>query len=134
MKNFFLLTAFITLVSFSFTSCKKKDKVETTTEKVQHKWTLVNVVSNSHDSGGDHIITIPGSAGDYVDFNSNGTYTSLTGGTSDSGNYSVVSDSQISIDGDVYTIKTLTSAQFVLYLKDETSATEYDEATINLSR
>ncbi len=134
MKKILLFTAFITLISLSFTSCKKKDKEETTTEKVQHKWTLVTVVSNSHDAGGDNIITIPGSPGDYINFNSNGTYTSFTGGTSDSGNYSIVSDSQISIDGDVYTIKTLTSAQFVLYFKDEISATEYDEATINLSR
>lgn len=128
-----LLFVLITMTAMSFSSCKK-DKTETTTEKVQHKWTLVSVVDNYHDSSGDDITTTPGSTGDYITFNSNGTVTTVVSGATESGNYSITSDTQITIEGDIYTIKKLTGSEFVLYSKTDISSTEYEEVTINLKR
>ena len=134
MKKLLLFTTAIILLSFSFSSCKKKDKEETATEKIQHNWSLVSIVTNSHDGSGDDITNIPVSQDDYINFTSNGTVTSFVGGINDTSSYSIISDSQIIIDSEPFTIKTLTSSQLVLYSKDEISATEYDETTISLER
>ncbi|MEO7121002.1 MAG: hypothetical protein ABIY62_07895 [Ginsengibacter sp.] len=130
-KSLFLTT--LVLAVFFFTSCKK-DKPQTTVQKVQNKWTYVNSVENDHDSTGDHITTTPGASGDYIQFNSDGTVISVVDGQSDSVSYSVISDTQISIDSELYTIKTLSSNQFVLYFKQTVSSTEYSEVTINLKK
>lgn len=130
-KSFFLATLILTV--FIFSSCKK-DKTQTTAQKVQYKWTYVNSVENDHDASGDDISTTPGAAGDYVQFNSNGTVISMIDGQSDTVSYSVISDSQISIDSELYTIKALSSSQLVLYYKQTISSTEYSEVTLNLKR
>lgn len=101
---------------------------------MQHNWTVVNEIDNSHDASGDNIDTIAGVSGDFINFNSNGTFTSQFDGSTDNGTYSLISDTQISLNGQTFTIKTLTDTQFVLYGKDVISATEYDESTINLKR
>ena len=132
MKKVFLFTTAIILLTLVFSSCKK-DKAQTTTQKVQHNWTFVSETDNSHDATGDNIDTIAGIQGDFVNFNANGTLTSQFDGSADSGIYIVSSDTEISIDTEVFTIKTLTDTQFVLYAK-EGSATEYDETTITLKR
>jgi hypothetical protein len=67
-------------------------------------------------------------------FNSNGTVTSFMDNQTDTSTYSVISDTQIAIDNELYTIKTLSSNQLVLYVKEITSTTEYSELTINLKR
>ncbi len=134
MKRLFLFTGVLLVLSFFFSACKK-NKDETTAEKLQHKWTIVNLIINYHDISGDDVQTTPAALGDFIDFNSNGTtYTSKSGGSSGNGTYSLISDTQISIDGDTSTIKTLTSSQFVIYLKEVYSASEYAELTINLKR
>lgn len=132
MKKLFFFAVIATLV-IGASSCKK-DKTETTAEKIQHKWTLVSIVDNYHDSTGDDITTTPGSASDYISFNSDGTVTTFISGTSESGTYTITSDTEISIEGDVYTIKKITSSEFILYVKDVVSSTEYEEITINLKR
>jgi hypothetical protein len=67
-------------------------------------------------------------------FNSNGTVTSFMDNQTDTSTYSVISDTQIAIDNELYTIKILSSNQLVLYVKEITSTTEYSELTINLKR
>ncbi len=131
MKKKFLIFASIILSASVLFSCKK-DK-ETTAQKVQHNWTIVSEIDNFHDASGDNRDTTISVPGDFINFNSNGNYTSQFQGTSSSGIYSIISSSQIIIDGDTATIKTLTDSQFVLYAKQGT-ATEYDEITINLKR
>jgi PBP1b-binding outer membrane lipoprotein LpoB len=130
-KNLFVTALILTAVFFS--SCKK-DKPETTAHKVQHKWTYVSSVENDHDATGDNITTTPGDSGDYIMFNSNGTVTSFMDNQTDTSTYSVISDTQIAIDNELYTIKILSSNQLVLYVKEITSTTEYSELTINLKR
>ena len=132
MKKTLLFTIAILSLSLAFTSCKK-DK-ESTTEKLQHNWTVQSTIENTHDASGDDIITTPGVSGDFINFNTNGTVTSHFEGSDDSANYSVLNDNEISIEGYTYTIKTLTNNTLVLYIKLPNSATEYDEFTINAKR
>lgn len=133
MKKVFLCTTAIILIVSVFTSCKK-DKAQTATQKVQHSWTLVNVVDNSHDANGDNIQTTAATSGDFMDFKSNGTVSFQIGGQPGTVSYSMVTDTQLLFATETFTIKTLTDTQLVLYIKDAISATDYDEETINLQR
>ena len=133
MKKVFLCTTAIILIASVFTSCKK-DKAQTTTQKVQHNWTLVSVVDNSHDANGDNIDTTAAVSGDFMNFSSNGTVSLQVGGQPGTVSYSMVSDTQLLFATETFTIKTLTDTQLVLYIKDAISATDYDEETINLQR
>ena len=65
MKKVFLCTTAIILIASVFTSCKK-DKAETAAQNVQHNWTLVRVVHNSHDANGDNINTTAAASGDFM--------------------------------------------------------------------
>ena len=133
MKKVFLCTTAIILIASVFTSCKK-DKAQTATQKVQHNWTLINVVDNSHDANGDNIQTTTAASGDFMDFNSNGTVSFQIDGQQGTVSYSMVSDTQLLFATETFTINTLTDTQLVLYIKDVISATEYDEETIYLTR
>ena len=133
MKKIFLFATGVILLGSAFTSCKKKDKPETVAQKLQHNWIVVNVITNYHDASGDNIENIPGTSADFINFNANGTVTSHFDGSDDNGTYAVISDTQVSINGQTYTIKTISSTQLVLYAKEGT-ATQYDEITINLKR
>jgi hypothetical protein len=132
MKKILSLTASIILLGLISFSCKKAK--ETTAQKLQHKWTIVSEVDNSHDSGGDDINTSVGVAGDFLNFNADGTVTSQFEGSADTSTYSLISDTEISISGETFTIKTLSDTQLVLYIRDIISATDYDESTVNLKR
>jgi hypothetical protein len=133
MKKVFLFTTAIILLTLVFSSCKK-DKAQTTAQKVQHNWNFVSVIDNSHDATGDDITTTNGVSGDFMNFVSNGTISSQFDGEASGGIYTIPNDTEILIDGQTFTIKTLTDTQFVLYIKDVISATDYDEETINLKR
>ncbi|MDQ2721517.1 MAG: hypothetical protein M3Z26_17405 [Bacteroidota bacterium] len=131
-----LLSIAISLIFLTFIfSCGKKDQPQTTAQKVQNKWTIVNIIDNTHDSSGDQRDTIVGTPGvDFFNFGANGSLTGHLMGGDANGNYSIVSNTQISINGQVFTINALTGSQFVLYGKNVVSTTEYDEETINMKR
>ena len=133
MKKVFLFTTAVILLISIFSSCKK-DKAQTTAQKVQHKWAVVSIIDNSHDATGDYADTLTGTSDDFMNFSSNGTATIQIQGQSSPFSYSIISDSQILLATETYTIETLTDAQLVLYVKDVISSTEYDEETINLKR
>lgn len=133
MKKAFRLAVAILLLASIFPACKK-DKAQTATQKVQHNWTLVSIVDNSHDASGDDIQTTNGISGDYMNFSSGGTVTFQITGQMGTSSYSMVNDTQILLATETYTIKILTNSQLVLYVKDVTSSTDYDEETINLKR
>ena len=138
MKKAFLLTASFILFAFLFSSCKKNkdEKSQTVAERLQHNWTVDSLTSKYHDASGDDIQTINGVAGDFIDFKANGTLTSHFDGEDGMGNYSIISDTEISINGETITLKTLTNTKLVLYSKyvDPDYPGEYEEQTINLSR
>lgn len=132
MKKILLLTTTI-LLSLCFLSCKK-DKDETVAQKLQHKWSIENTIENYHDASGDDITTTLGTPPDFINFSANGTYTTHSDGYDDNGIYLVLNDTQVSIDGDTVTIRTLTDKKLVLYSKFSYSTTDYDEFTINAKR
>jgi hypothetical protein len=130
-KLLFALFAITTL----FTACKKKDVEKTTAEKLIAKWKVSSYVENDYFNNTNHSATTQGGTTDYVDFRTDGKVYSKEGSSSeDVADYSVVNDNTVKIDGDDYTIKTLTDTQLVLYYKDQTSTQplEYYELTFNL--
>src|SRR5664279_2375195 len=122
MKKVILSTTAIILLASLFLSCAKKDKPETVSQKLQHNWTIINEIDNSHDASGDHIETMTAITGDYINFSSTGTVTSQFRGLPGSATYSLINDTQILINGRTSTIKTLTDTQLVFYDKEEISA------------
>lgn len=125
----------------AFTACNKKKTTDitplTTAQKVQNKWNLVMVTDNVYTGTTttlDYIDTLAlGVAGDYIEFKSdNKAYTSFTGGK-DTLPYTILSDNQMTLDGDTFAISTLTTSQFVLTFRDRSTNPWYDNV-ISLKR
>ena len=107
---------------------------QTTLQKVQAKWQLVNIVDNDHYSGSDHISTTTGSSTDYFDFRTDGNIYYSIGSYKDTVTYSLPTDTKILINGtETYDIKTITSNSFIIYQKDinANNAAEYNEETFS---
>lgn len=128
----------ISAISILFmTSCKKTDKPQeqTTIQKIQGTWFLQNIVDNYHSSGVDHIYTTSGISTDFFEFRNDGKiYYSVTG-YRDTIPYTLIGDTKIIIGGtDSYDIKTLNANSFIMYKKEMTGGSDYDEETINLKK
>lgn len=125
-------------ISFVFACKKKVDKNNdnsATIEKLQSRWTFLNYTTNNYYSNSDHLNTISGTAGDYLEFVSGGRlYLRLLSFT-DTSTYSVISNNRIVFDNtDTFDIKTLTESQLVLYNKKVYPKGEYQEQTYNLQK
>lgn len=138
MKKIITSIAIVTLVTFYLTACKKSSDTQqpqTTLQKIQNKWLLVNVVDNDHYSGSDHITTTPGTSNDYFDFRADGKIYYSIGSYKDTVTYSLPSDTKILIDGtETYDIKTLTSNSFIIYLKDISGLPDFFEETMTMKK
>ncbi len=135
MKPLLLVLIVVFSISLITPSCKKKDAEKTTAQKLQNKWTFLNATDNNHYSGADHIVTINGNAGDYMDFRTNGKVYLRLQSSLDTSTYVLSGDTKIIFDGtDTATIQTLTDNALKLYIKDIVSAGIYEEITYNLSR
>ena len=135
MKSLLFILVLIFSISLITPSCKKKDAEKTTAQKLQNKWTFLNATDNSHYSGTDHIITITGNSGDYMDFRTDGKVYLRLQSSQDTSSYVLSGDTKIIFDGtDTATIQTLTDNALKLYFKDIVSASIYEEITYNLSR
>ncbi len=133
MKKVFLFTTAVLLLSVFFVSCKK-DKLETVTQELQHNWSIESTIDNSHDSKGDHTVNTPGTSEDFLKFNSDFTAAWHIEKSGDAGTYSIINDHEVSINGRVFTIKTLNDKTLVLYINESYSSTDYTELTINATR
>ena len=135
MKPLLLVLIVVFSISLITPSCKKKDAEKTTAQKLQNKWTFLNATDNNYYSGADHIVTINGNAGDYMDFRTNGKVYLRLQSSLDTSTYVLSGDTKIIFDGtDTATIQTLTDNALKLYIKDIVSAGIYEEITYNLSR
>lgn len=138
MKKLLLSTASFILLAFVFSACKKnkEETAQTVAQKLQYNWTIDNYIYNYHDADGDERDTIPGVPGDFMNFKADGTLTTHFEGEEGNGIYLVISNTQVSINGQTFTIKSLTSTQLVIYSKgiDPDFPGEYEEETLNLSR
>ncbi len=127
-----LLPLFLGLMIAS-ASCKKEDK-ETTSTKLQHRWSVNSYIENDRVNGEDDITTTPGTAGDYIDFTSTGTANFRLENIDASVPYSVTSENKLLLGVQSFDIKTLNQNALVLYSKETQDADNYSELTINLSR
>ncbi len=127
-----LLPFILGLLIFS-SSCKKEDK-ETTTTKIQHRWTVNSYTGNDRIDGQDNTYTTQADPGDYMDFTSSGTANIRLESTDLSVPYSVTSEDKLTLGGQSFDIKTLNKNTLVLYSKDTQDANNYSETTINMSR
>lgn len=72
MKRTFLLLALMSAILVAVISCKKKNDPETTAQKIQAKWQIINIISNDHSNGTDDLLNETGDPGDYYDIRSDG--------------------------------------------------------------
>ncbi|MBA2249686.1 MAG: hypothetical protein H0W12_05795 [Chitinophagaceae bacterium] len=131
---FLILSVFLMLI---IASCNKKDSntPAATAASIQHKWTFLNAAVNQYYSGANHNVVVTGNSGDYMDFRAGGNLYVRILSSQDTSSYSLIGTDKVVFDGtDTFTIQTLTNTTLKLYNKSVTSATEYDEATYNLSR
>ena len=137
MKKFITSIAAATILICSMPGCKKSSDTQqppqTTLQKIQAKWFLATDVYNDHYSGTDHIVTQLG-ANDYVEFKTDGNVFSSVSGSTNTTTYSLISDTKLKVDTDIYDIKTLTSNSFILYIKTLYSGSDYDEETITFKK
>ena len=135
MKTLLLLLAFAFSISSITFSCKKKDAEKTTAQKLQNKWTFIDIIDNDHYAGADHVITLKANAGDYLDFRTNNKVYSRFQSQPDTSDYKLLGDTKVVFDNyDTLTIQTLTDNTLKMYAKDVTSTTIYEEFTYNLNR
>ncbi len=136
-----LFLIIITLSSLLFIiSCNKKDKttpVVTTIEKLQHKWNFNTETDNDYFSGANHVTTLNGNPGDYLDFRTDGKAYSRFQSSDDTVTYSLLGTNKIIIDNlDTLDIQNLTDTNLKLYFKYVYSPNPlgYFETTDNLTR
>ncbi len=140
MKKIITSIAIVTLFTFCLAACKKSSDTQqpqTTLQKIQNKWLLVNITDNDHYSGSDHITTTPGTSTDYFDFRADGKIYYSIGTYKDTVTYSLPSDTKILINRiGTYDIKILTSNSFIIYQKNinVNNVAEYDEETLTWAK
>ena len=137
MKKLITLMAVATLLIFSLSSCKKTDEIQTPKTVIQKKqanWQLSNYYGNDHFGGADHITNITGTAGDYIEFRTDGKVYYSIQGNKDTTTYSLLTDIQFLIGGSMkYDIKTLTDNGFIFYGKDVSGA-DFLEETFTMKK
>ena len=122
MKKILLFAMLLSTVVM--TSCSKDSAKPT----LVGKWQLV-----SYDYKiGTISAPINVTAADYVEFKTNGTVLTNISGQSKSVPYSI-NGSNVTIDGDLYTITTLTSSNATLYITSGTGSSKSEE-TITLKK
>lgn len=112
-----------------FSGCNKpKDEIS-----LKGEWNVDNVITKEYRSGSVNTITEPGDGYKY-NFQDNGNLL-ITGFLSGSTvPYTMLPNSKVEIDGDVYEIRNLTASAVTLFVHVDYNADEYDELYINLKR
>jgi hypothetical protein len=140
MKKF-LISAL--LFATFFYACKEDDTVIeepiialTTAEKIQHKWDLVSIIDHNYVGTSttlDYKDTIVIGAGNFMDFRSDNKVYSSMDGDLDTVPYQIVNDQTILFDGDVFTISSLTTTDFIFKYEERTDDPYFDNI-VTLSR
>ena len=120
-------------------ACKKKDTdnevYNAALGKLIGKWTFVNATTNEHYSNADHITTLSGNPGDYMDFTNGGKVNLRFFSVQDTSKYTLIKNTQLVFDDvDQFDLKTLTATELVLYRKIVYSAAAYKEETYSLKK
>ena len=114
-----------------FTACKKDPAVEVS---LTGKWNVETIVTIEYRNGVlINTITEPGDGFKY-DFQTNGNLlisSFLNGSTT---RYTILANSKVEIDGDIFEIRNLTASQVTLYFRQDYVPGEYDDLFINLKK
>ena len=122
----------LSLIVMILLAACKKDKEETVS--LLKKWTVENVVEIEYENG---ILTDtdtePGD-GATMDFQDNGhLVVTYPGNTNESLSYSMLPDTKVDIDGDIFEIRNLTASGVTLFTLEDLGSWRY-ETFINLKR
>ena len=127
----------LAILVMALVSCKKESttKPKTTQEKLLGKWNWVSEVVNNYYGGMPHITTYNFSAGDYMEFKSDGKITQYNSGFAMTYDYGISSDTKIWLGFayNIYYLKVITESDLQLYKKDVSRA-DYYESTLNFKR
>ena len=125
------LLAFSLLGMVLFTACKKDPAVE---PSLTGKWNVETIVTKEYQNAVlINTNTEPG-AGFKYDFQTSGSLlisSFLNGSTHP---YSILANSKVEIDGDIFEIRNLTASQVTLFFRQDYAPGEYDDLFINLKR
>lgn len=126
-----ILSTFVIILFFG--ACKPDPEIAP--PSLVGKWNVVNYQTKEWINGtvvsDDNYI---GKPADYFDFKSDNTLSFNIDGFGLNVNYQLQTDSKVVINGDTYTIQTLTANNATLYLKYNYTSTNYDEEIINLRK
>lgn len=138
MKLSFRYFLFVILATGIFSACKKDSDSDANNKamaKVLGKWTFVSASTNDHYSNADHIKTLAGAPGDFMEFMNNGKATLRLFSSQDTSKYTLVGGSKLIFDDvDQFGIKTLTETDLILNRKIVYSSAAYKEETYTLRR
>jgi len=142
MKKFFaLLFLFGVLFSACNDDSDSDDNMDvatekTTTEKIQNTWNIQTIVDVNYEGTTTTVEsrdTLVSGAGNTMDFRSDNLCYAVFDGDFDTLNYQVLNDLTIRLDGDVFTINTLSDTEFEFTYEDRDGDPYYDNV-IKLSR
>lgn len=128
-----------TVAALLFTACKK-DKEQTTQERLQGSWKIESSILKVVVAGTPNTSTYAGQPTDYVDFRTDGKVYTSVNGSLDTANYTVSANQVTTTDTypgatpQVYNLTTLTEVVAQLYNRSSPSTTDYTEITLNLKR
>ncbi|WP_375558691.1 lipocalin family protein [Bernardetia sp. OM2101] len=126
-KNFLFIVLILLVSSLSFSSCNKDDE-ETKTDLLASRWEGETVTTNATLNGVAFPVDVQDLSGSFIEFKSNGTYTSDDNGTFDgsgtwkfsNGEKDVIFDEGTD-DETTFTITSLSSSDLKLsYSEEET--------------
>ena len=114
-----------------FTACTKKPVAE---PSLTAKWNVETIVTKEYRNAAlINTNTEPGDGYKY-DFQTNGNLVISSFLNSSTHPYSILPNSKVDIDGDIFEIRDLTTSQVTLFFRQDYVAGEYDDLFINLKR
>ena len=118
------------IVMFVIIACKK-DKQEVS---LKGKWNVETVVTKEYRNGSLANTNIEPGNGYKYDFQDNGNLLITGFLAASSAPYTILPNSKVDIDGDVFEIRNLTASAVTLFIRVDYTADQYDELYLNLKR
>jgi len=116
---------------FLFTACEKNPPVEAS---LTGKWNVETAVTKEYQNAVlINTTTEPGNGYKY-DFQTNGSLLISNIVNANSFPYSIMANSKVKIDGEIFEIRNLTASQVTLFIREDYAPGEYDELFLNLKR
>ena len=121
----------LSLISMILLIACRKDKDEVS---LKGKWTLESVITKQYRNGSLVNTNTELGNGYKYDFQDNGNLV-ITGFLAGStASYSILTNSKVKIDGDVFEIRNLTASNVTLFIRVDYTPDQYDELYVNLIR